>query len=217
MYPSNNQSQPQSFDQYGMQAAPHQVYNVGPNAYGAPLLETQRNISAKIQSIDDKLEHGGYRCFYIWMYVSLFFGVLSVIGGFFNSFEQSRDKTSIILSAISSIWFLLQFVFQILAFREKSLGKATIAMILFMINCLLLFASTSLIALAYHFLINNPTTDSKEDYEWAKSLLLASLIFISMQLIFQLFVNLLGSIKVRKLLKARRRLEEKLQQERISY
>ena len=196
------QQQQQQQQQYQYQ------YPVEVKALEVPTQNPHKRIAAtKIKEIDDQLDHGIYRCFFIYMIICFTVGVGCVILNLVGTTKPGVSVTSLWLTVLAVIWFMLQYVFEILAFRKRRLGLANIAIFLFVINFFLLVLVVALLAANYQsFSYYNPGADD-ELYRLVKKVLLGLIIYFAVLLGLQLFINLPGSIKTRKLLKSRRSYE----------
>ena len=175
--------------------------------YEVPPLDNQRNTLTKIYEIDNQLDNGKFKCFHIYMYICLILGTVSVIVNLAYSTKQTIQNTNIWLSALLVIWFLLQYIFQIFAFRRRRQGFANIAVFLFVINFFLLVLVVIIMAVFYHSFISSQYIGQDDEIDkMIKKVLLIVLIYFVVLSALQLFINIPGSIKVRKLLKKRRAL-----------
>ena len=196
----------------------HQHYYLDVNTQKTPLLEHQRTITDKISDIDHQLEFGKYGYFYKYMCVCLILGIISTVVNLIDPPKQTNGEPSSRNAVLVLGGYLLQYVFQILAFRQKSQTKATIAVVLFAINSLFVIMSTVLIGFAYHILVSNPSIKVHgENTEQLKTIMLAALIYMIIMCLIQIFVNLHGSIRVRGLLKMRRLFEGRFMGSRVEY
>ena len=153
-------------------------YPVEVKALEVPPQNPHKRIAAtKIKEIDDQLDHGMYRCFFIYMIICFTVGVGCVILNLVGTTKRGVSVTSLWLTVLAVIWFMLQYVFEILAFRKRRLGLANIAVFLFVINFFLLVLVVAILAANYQsFSYYNPGADD-ELYRLVKKVLLGLLIY----------------------------------------
>ena len=214
MQPSNQQQQqPQPSAQHALEInafqQQQQQHHLDVKALEIPPQDSYKNIVAsKIKEIDDQLDHGMYKCFHIYMCICLFLGVVSIILHLVYSTRYATQAITIWLPVLVAVWFLLQYIFEIAAFRKRRHGLANIAICLFVVNFLLLVLAVALIAVSYHsFMSYENLYGDDEVFRLVKKILVIALIHFVVLSALQIFINLPGSIKTRGLLKARRSLE----------
>ena len=217
MQPSNQQQQQQQQSQQPQPSTQHtlpddthhQQHYLDVKALEVPPQNSYKNIVAsKIREIDDQLDHGIYKCFYTYMCICLFLGVVSIILHLVYSTRYATYAITIWLPVLVAVWFLLQYIFEIAAFQKRRHGLANIAICLFVVNFFLLVLAVALIAVNYHsFMSYENLYGDDEIFRLVKKILVIALIHFVVLSALQIFINLPGSIKTRGLLKARRSLE----------
>ena len=122
--------------------------------------------------------------------------------------DTQHSAITIWLPVLVAVWFLLQYIFEIAAFQKRRHGLANIAICLFVVNFLLLVLAVALIAVNYHsFMSYENLYGDDEIFRLVKKILVIALIHFVVLSALQIFINLPGSIKTRRLLKSRRSLE----------
>ena len=171
----------------------------------------QANIKAKIEEINKRLGRQDFS--YFLMYLSVCFLACSIY--LFQSIFHFRvygvESTSYEWLNMLVLWFILQYVVEALAFVMQSFVAASIAVVLFAVNLLLLIALVVIFGMAYHYSTNYQLLGASEGtHKIMERIMLCRLIGSVVVLTLQLFINLPVSIKVLILFKRRRSLEIQL-------
>jgi len=188
-YPIQNQTYqaPQQYIQPGYVPV---VYN----PYGN-LSPEEMAYKTKLDNIDNKFKNGFLKCYLVYMYFSLGWTIVNLVSAFASVSSYSFGWSIILL--VWTLYACSMYGVESLAITEKSLTKANIALALMIIYTLPIIAALTVLTISYINWIPDPYVDTN-----ALTYLLYYLgfFFLGSMLLFHFIFNLVGAIKVRRIL-----------------
>lgn len=193
---SSNFGQPNYIppDQYMYQGVNQNVYT---SPFGFQIL-------SEVKNLEDRLDHGGYQCYRIWLVCLSFFAVLELIFSVI-SFSFVWDPMGFFTGVIVSSWMIYQCACELEAIRERSQEKAYRALKLMVGYAIVNMLSITLGAIWYfhHYEKDHGTISAI----FVFGLICTYLVF----LVLHFGIIVLGAAKVHNVLRKRKTLLRELE------
>jgi len=207
-YPAPHQQYPQQ-PYTNPQSNPNTGY-IPPTGYThLPILSTYEAesesllLSDKLKELEKGFDTCFMKCYQTWLWVIIIVSSMTVFKTsilLMTGFRNIQDKNLNVIGFFYGTWTLIQSVFAVLAYRQKSLVKATLACIMMCLNLI-----PNLYADIYLSIeIKNYVPDPKDDSYHLWYGIMYSLVFlISLHTLVHIFVDLVGAFRVRRILSER--------------
>jgi len=157
---------------------------------------SQQNLHSKITELAHRLSHGFYKLYIVWLYVFTILSALQIIHTVI--FTVYYWDAYAFISLIYLSWMTYQCMLEINAIKTRSLVKANRAMKFMIIFILINIAAIVIFAILHPRIEGRPRKESSAF--WKLYLLIFLWSYYCVLLFIHLCANLLGAVKVKKIL-----------------